>query len=205
MKDKKGKKQDEQTSSVQAEAVEAVVEEQPSIEKVTEPLEDATGVLEEVEAPDWEAKLSALEEKVEELQQQLKDEQVRALANTQNLQRRHRNEIEEAHKYGNAQFAKEMLAIRDYLEKALADESGNVEAIKRGVELTLKQLNSAFDSASITEINPLGQPFDPNLHSAIKAEESDQASNTILQVSQKGYEMKGRLLRPALVVVSKGK
>lgn len=153
-----------------------------------------------------ESLVSDLKEKIADLEQRLQDDAIRALANMQNLQRRHKNELEDAHRYASEKFAKAMLEIRDYLEKALSDESGNAQAVKKGVELTLKQLNTAFDAAHITEINPQGEQFDPHQHEAVQGVVSeDQAPNTVLQVYQKGYALHGRVLRPARVVVAKAK
>ena len=155
---------------------------------------------------DQEDLIANLKEKVADLEQRLQEDAIRALANIQNLQRRHKNELEDAHRYANEKFAKNMLAIRDYLEKALSDESGNAQAVRKGVELTLKQLNTAFDAAHIIEIDPQGEQFDPHRHEAIQGIVSeDQAPNTVLQVYQKGYALHGRVLRPARVVVAKAK
>ncbi len=153
-----------------------------------------------------ESLVADLKEKIADLERRLQDDAIRALANIQNLQRRHKNELEDAHRYASEKFAKDMLAIRDYLEKALSDESGNAQAVKKGVELTLKQLNTAFDAAHITEINPQGEQFDPHRHEAVQGVVSeDQAPNTVLQVYQKGYALHGRVLRPARVMVAKAK
>lgn len=169
-----------------------------------ETLKNNSGEANEVEKQ--ESLIADLKEKIADLEQRLQDDAIRALANIQNLQRRHKNELEDAHRYASEKFAKDMLAIRDYLEKALSDESGNAQAIKKGVELTLKQLNTAFDAAHITEINPQGEQFDPHRHEAVQGVVSeDQAPNTVLQVHQKGYALHGRVLRPARVVVAKAK
>jgi len=150
-----------------------------------------------------EEEIVRLKKENAELQKKVNESELRQVAAIQNLQRRHQNELEEASKYAATQFAREMLTIRDYLEMALADNSGNFEALKMGVEMTLKELISAFNSASIEEISPQGESFDSNYHDAIKEEQSDLAPNTVLEVKRKGYSMKGRLLRPAQVVVSK--
>lgn len=154
------------------------------------------------EIQDYESQLLGLNEQISSLQQQIKDQEIRSLAHIQNLQRRHSNELEDAHKYATTKFAKEILPIRDYLEMALMDESGNLETIKTGVELTLKQLNAIFNLVSIVEINPLGEKFDPNRHNALRTELSQQDPNTVIQVLQKGYVMNNRILRPASVVIS---
>jgi molecular chaperone GrpE len=86
---------------------------------------------------------------------------------------------------------------------ALADQSGQFDSLKFGVDLTLKQLSGAFEKVQIQEINPLGEALDPHKHQAISSEEADAAPNTILRVMQKGYVVADRLLRPAMVVVAK--
>ncbi|MDO5687060.1 MAG: nucleotide exchange factor GrpE [Neisseria sp.] len=143
--------------------------------------------------------------KIAELEAQLKEEQLRAAATVQNLNRRHQEEIQAAHKFAAAGFAKEMLPVKDYLEMALQDQSGNFDALKVGVEMTLKQLVTAFGNAHVSEINPVGETLDPNKHQAMSTEASDAAANTVIRVMQKGYALNDRILRPALVVVSAAK
>ncbi|MDO4878794.1 MAG: nucleotide exchange factor GrpE [Neisseria sp.] len=145
-----------------------------------------------------------LQARVEELEGQLKDEQLRGLANEQNLRRRHQEEILSTHKFAGQKFAAEMLPVKDYLEMALADQSGNFEALKTGVQMTLNELQKAFEATQIKEISPqAGDKLDPNLHQAIQAEESDAEPNSILRVLKKGYTLSDRVLRPAMVVVAK--
>jgi molecular chaperone GrpE len=95
--------------------------------------------------------------------------------------------------------------VKDSLEAALAVENQSVEKLREGVDLTLKQLVSAFESARVVEENPLGQKFDPNRHQAISAVESDAEPNTVVTVLQKGYLLNDRVIRPALVMVAKAK
>ncbi len=157
----------------------------------------------ELEKTEAQKEIVRLKKENAELQKKVNESELRQVAAIQNLQRRHQTELEEENKYAATKFAREMLTIKDYLEMALADNSGNFEALKMGVEMTLKELISAFNSVSIEEINPKGESFDSNYHDAIKEEPSDLAPNTVLEVKRKGYSMKGRLLRPAQVVVSK--
>ena len=96
-----------------------------------------------------------------------------------------------------------LLPVRDSLEAALAAENSSPEALRQGVELTLKQLESAFDKSAIREINPLGEKFDPHKHQAMTTVESEKPANTVVHVLQKGYQLHDRILRPALVTVSK--
>lgn len=134
---------------------------------------------------------------------QVKDQYLRSKAEIENLRRRHLEELDNAKKYAIGKFAGELLSVKDSLEMALADQSGQFDALKFGVDLTLKQLASAFEKGQIVEINPLGQPLDPHKHQAISSEEAEAESNTVLRVMQKGYQMSDRLLRPAMVVVAK--
>jgi molecular chaperone GrpE len=100
-------------------------------------------------------------------------------------------------------FAAELLPVRDALEAALSAENTTIEALRQGVELTLKQVTSAFDKFSVKEINPIGEKFDPHRHQAMTTVESDKVPNTVVHVLQKGYLLNDRVLRPALVTVAK--
>lgn len=145
-----------------------------------------------------------LQARVEELEGRLKDEELRGLANEQNLRRRHQEEILATHKFAGQKFAAEMLPVKDYLEMALLDQSGNFEALKMGVQMTLAELQKAFDATQIKEINPQpGDKLDPHQHQAMQAEEGDAEPNTVVRVLKKGYTLSERVLRPAMVVVSK--
>ncbi len=143
-----------------------------------------------------EAELKALEHH---------DAWLRAKAETENVRRRAQEDIVKAGKFAADKFAQAMLPVKDSLEAALATENATLESFKEGVELTLKQLVAAFQSANVTEVNPVGEKFDPNKHQAISAIEADSEPNTVLTVLQKGYLLNERTMRPALVVVSKAK
>lgn len=156
--------------------------------------------------PETSAPLSyeELQARVEELEGQLKDEQLRGLANEQNLRRRHQEELVSTHKFAGQKFAAEMLPVKDYLEMALLDQSGNFEALKMGVQMTLNELNKAFEATQIKEIQPqIGDKLDPHLHQAMQTEESEAEANSVLRVLKKGYTINERVLRPAMVVVAK--
>lgn len=133
------------------------------------------------------------------------DAWLRAKAETENVRRRAQEDIAKASKFAAEKFASAMLPVKDSLEAALAIENQSVEKLREGVELTLKQIVSAFDGAHLAEENPLGQKFDPNKHQAIGALESDAEPNTVINVLQKGYLLNERVLRPALVMVAKAK
>ena len=115
------------------------------------------------------------------------------------------SDIAKASKFAAEKFATAMLPVKDSLEAALATENQTVEKMREGVELTLRQLISAFEGAKLTEENPLGQKFDPNKHQAISMVEADAEPNTVVTVLQKGYLLSERVIRPAMVMVSKGK
>jgi len=131
------------------------------------------------------------------------DAWLRAKAEADNVRKRAQVEIAAAHKFAVEYFSAELLAVKDSLEAALATESATVEGMKSGVELTLKQLESVFEKFNITEINPVGEKFDPYRHQAISTVESDAEPNTVVQVLQKGYLLHERVIRPALVTVAK--
>jgi len=133
------------------------------------------------------------------------DAWLRAKAETENMRRRAAEDVDKARKFAVENFASELLAVKDSLEAALAAESPSVENMKDGVELTLKQLSAAFGKFNLHDIDPLGEKFDPHQHQAIQVLESDQPANTVVTVLQKGYRLNERTLRPALVMVAKGK
>ena len=133
------------------------------------------------------------------------DAWLRAKAETENLRRRAQEDVSKAHKFAAEKFAGELLAVKDSLEAALATEQQDVAALKAGVELTLKQLVAAFEKSAVTELNPLGEKFDPHFHQAIAMVDAEQEANTVVSVLQKGYALHERILRPALVTVAKPK
>ncbi|MCK2095089.1 nucleotide exchange factor GrpE [Thauera aromatica] len=133
------------------------------------------------------------------------DAWLRAKAETENVRRRAQEDIAKASKFAAEKFAAAMLPVKDSLEAALAVEKQTAEKLREGVELTLKQLVSAFEGAHLAEENPLGQKFDPNKHQAISAIEADAEPNTVVNVLQKGYLLNERVIRPALVMVAKAK
>jgi molecular chaperone GrpE len=133
------------------------------------------------------------------------DAWLRAKAEADNIRKRARGEIASAHKFAVEGFASELLAVKDSLEAALAAENASVESMKSGVELTLKQLAAVFERFNLTEINPVGQKFDPHRHQAISAVEAQAEPNTVVRVLQKGYLLHDRVIRPALVLVAKAR
>ena len=136
------------------------------------------------------------------------DAWLRAKAEGENIRRRAQEDIAKAGKFAVEKFSGELLAVNDSLEAALASDNQSAEHLKEGVELTLRQLVAAFEKSGLAEINPLGQKFDPHQHQAIsqiEAPDEKTEANIVLTVLQKGYALHGRVIRPALVVVSKAK
>ncbi|SDI96921.1 molecular chaperone GrpE [Ferrimonas sediminum] len=137
-----------------------------------------------------------------------KDSVVRAHAEMENIRRRSAQDVEKARKFALEKFAGELLPVIDNLERALQTADADNEAVKpliEGVELTRKSFLSSVDKFGIKEIDPLGQPFNPDQHQAMAMQPSEEfAANTVMAVMQKGYELNGRLLRPAMVMISKG-
>ncbi len=139
------------------------------------------------------------------LAQEHHDAWLRARAEADNIRKRAQIDIANAHKYAVENFATELLAAKDSLEAALADQQSSREALHAGVALTLKQLNAAFEKSGLKEINPVGEKFDPHKHQAISMVESDAEPNTVVATLQKGYLLQDRIIRPALVTVAKAR
>lgn len=148
-----------------------------------------------------EAQITALEEALEEAKAQV----LYVKAEGENIRRRSLEDVDKARRFALEKFSGELLAVKDSLDGALSVENATVESYKDGVELTAKQLLSVFEKFNITEVSPVDEKFDPNKHQAISTIESEGEPNTVLSVLQKGYTLNDRVLRPALVVVSKAK
>ncbi|EPS3400853.1 nucleotide exchange factor GrpE [Vibrio vulnificus] len=150
-----------------------------------------------------EAALLASEARVKEQQ----DSVLRAKAEVENMRRRTEQEIDKARKYALNRFAEELLPVIDNLERAIQAADAESEAVKpllEGVELTHKTFVDVVSKFGLKEINPEGQPFNPEWHQAMSIQESpDHESNTVMFVMQKGYELNGRVIRPAMVMVAK--
>ena len=151
----------------------------------------------EVKAPEQE--IAELNQKLTEMQ----DNFLRAKAEGENIRRRAAEDVSKAHKFAIESFAEHLVPVTDSLYAALNAEAVDAKAFKEGLEITLKQLLSAFDKGRMTEINPaVGEKFDPHHHQAIASVPSDQEANTVVSVLQRGYSIADRILRPALVTVS---
>lgn len=167
-------------------------------ETVEELLEPEVETLEEVTENDELAK--ALEEVA-----QYKEAALRAQADAQNVRRRAEQDVEKAHKFGLEKFAKSIVNVADNLERALtsAPETGESDPVREGVELTLKDLLETLARFEVKVVDPHGEPFNPELHQAMTMVPNPELEpNTVMDVVQKGYTLHGRLLRPAMVVVS---
>lgn len=158
------------------------------------------------------------EETIEDLRLMLEDTRSKAdeqfnkvllvQAEMENLRKRTKRELENAHKFALEKFANELLNVRDSMEMGLAaakESTTDLAKIQEGMDLTLKMLASAMSKFEIEQINPEGERFDPDMHQAMSMKEAPEVeSNTVLTVVQKGYTLNGRLIRPALVIVSSG-
>lgn len=178
-----------------AEATEAVAE--PGVSEGNDAQESPSGEL-------------SLEEIVTQLQEDViaaKDAAMRAQADAQNIQRRAEQDVEKARKFALERFCSELLPVADNLERALEAAAGDDEIVKpiaEGVQLTLKSFQDAMKKFNIEVVDPQGEPFDPQLHQAMSmVENSEVEPNTVVAVMQKGYTLNGRLVRPAMVMVSK--
>jgi molecular chaperone GrpE len=137
---------------------------------------------------------------------EMQDSFLRAKAEAENMRRRAQEDVTRAHKFAIESFAEALVPVKDSLEMALKIETPSIESLKEGVEMTLKQLSSAFEKNRLVEINPQArEKLDPMKHQAISMVPADQEANTIVTVLQKGYTIADRLLRPALVTVSQEK
>ena len=127
------------------------------------------------------------------------------MAELDNVRKRAQRDVENAHRYAAEGFASEMLAVRDSLELGVrSGASADAATLLAGQEATLKLVDKAFEKFAVKAIEPVGKPFDPNLHEAMLMQPSTEAApGTVLQVVQTGYEVRGRLLRPARVIVAK--
>jgi molecular chaperone GrpE len=131
---------------------------------------------------------------------------VRAKAELDNLRKRHERELENAHKYALERFVTDLLGVRDSMELGLSaaqEEGADVEKLLEGTELTLKLFSDVMERFSVVQINPENEPFNPELHQAMSMQPRDDVPpNTVVAVVQKGYTLNGRLIRPAMVMVS---
>ena len=154
-----------------------------------------------VKSKDIEKDLIDQAEKIEALEAQL----LYTKADSENNRKRALEEAEKTRKYAIESFSQEILLVKDSLDSALTIDNASLESYKNGVELTVKQLSTIFEKFNIEEIDPVGENFDPNFHQAMTMLDCEEEPNKIISVFQKGYKLNGRVLRPALVSVSKEK
>ncbi|WP_084977578.1 nucleotide exchange factor GrpE [Plesiomonas shigelloides] len=162
----------------------------------------------EVSADPRDARIAELEKELDAAKSNERDSVLRARAEVDNIRRRAEQDVEKAHKFALEKFANELLPVIDSLERAveLADKQNtDLHAMIEGVELTLKSLYSAMNKFGVEPVDQVGCPFNPDVHQAMSMVESaEHPANHIVMVLQKGYTLNGRLIRPAMVMVSKG-
>ncbi|MBB1302455.1 nucleotide exchange factor GrpE [Pseudoalteromonas sp. SR44-8] len=157
-----------------------------------------------------EAEIAMLYAELEDAKQTIanqKDSVVRAAADVDNIRRRAAQDVEKAHKFALEKFANELLPVIDNLERAIEFSDKENETLKpllEGIDMTVKSFNDAVAKFGVEIVNPQGEQFNPEFHQAMSIQPSnDVTPNTVLAVMQKGYTLNGRLLRPAMVMVSK--
>ncbi len=186
--------QDKQQSQDQAEA---------KAESQTEPEAGAENPGEQEDVEALRAKVSALAGAMEAAKEQV----LRSQAEAQNARRRAEQDVEKAHKFGQEKLLSDLLPVVDNLERALASIDTQDQAFKpvtEGIELTLKSFVDVLAKYKVEPVDPQGEPFDPQLHQAMTMVPNPEVEpNTVIDVFQKGYTLNGRLVRPAMVVVSK--
>jgi molecular chaperone GrpE len=182
----------------QFETAEAVAD---AVAEEIEVLEENNADIENT-AKDLETLLKQAESKLDEQQNQI----MRAHAEIENLKRRHSQDLEKAHKYALDKFVAELLTVWDSLElgnAAAQDDAADVEKLREGTGLTLKMLADTMQKFGVEQHDPSGEPFNPELHQAMAMQPSDEVEpNHVIAVVQKGYSLNGRLVRPAMVMVS---
>jgi molecular chaperone GrpE len=190
------------------------VQAEQEVSGVDETVQDAEVIQEEQSSPEAESdatqRIYELETALSEAQATIKEQQdsvLRARADVENARRRAEMEVEKARKFALERFAGELLPVVDNLERAIELTDGENETVKpllEGVEMTHKSFLSTIEKFGLSLIDPQGETFNPDLHQAMSMQESaDLAPNTVMAVMQKGYQINGRLLRPAMVMVSR--
>ena len=166
-----------------------------------EPGENSDAESTDTELDALRAQLSSMEASYAEL----RDNVLRERADLENQRRRLQRDLEQARRFANEKLLNELLPIYDGLERGLAVETADVVAVREGISLTLKELLRIASNNGLVQVDPLGQPLDPERHHAVSMVDAPgSAPNTVVSVLQKGYVLNDRLLRPALVAVAKG-
>ncbi len=187
-------------------AVEAYKDVDTTLDEPSAPADTATpeseAQTEERSIEELSAALDAARAEIEDS----RDQVLRARAELENLRRRHAQELEKAHKFALDGFVRELLQVRDSLElgcNAAQEASADLDKLREGTELTLKLLGDVMEKFGVGVVDPVDQPFDPEFHQAMSMQpREDVPPNTVVLVIQKGYTLNGRLVRPALVMVS---
>ncbi|GGE87190.1 nucleotide exchange factor GrpE [Pseudoalteromonas sp. Hal040] len=198
--------------SEQTKSPEQEVELNEEFEQMQAEVEAAEKAAEQVEGEEIspEAEIALLYSELEAAKQTINDQKdsvVRAAADVENMRRRAAQDVEKAHKFALEKFANELLPVIDNLERAIEfsdKENEQLKPVLEGIEMTVKSFNDAVAKFGVEIVNPQGEQFNPEFHQAMSIQPSnDVAPNTVLAVMQKGYTLNGRLLRPAMVMVSK--
>lgn len=184
----------------------AAMETQAATEAAAATPAEETGAAEEMgpaeDSPELTARLEEARAEVAAAQERL----LRTHAELENLKRRQANELEKAHKFALDGFVRELLQVRDSLElghTAALDEGTDLAKLREGTELTLKLLGDVMGKFGVAQLDPRGEPFDPEYHQAMTMQPTAEAApNTVVTVVQKGYLLNGRLVRPAMVIVA---
>ena len=154
-----------------------------------------------------DAGLDALQARIAELEAsnaELRETVLRERAELENQRRRLHRDLEQARRFANEKLLNELLPVYDSLERGLAIESGDVAAVREGISLTLKSLLKVAEANGLVQVDPVGEPLDPERHHAVSMVEAPgKAPGTVVTVLQKGYVLNDRLLRPALVAVAR--
>jgi len=175
-------------------------------EEAVEQVENAdveTTQEEDVDNANAETDLQAALEEAQKKADDNWDKYVRLQAEAENQRRRFEKQVDDAHKYASKKFIEAILPVIDSLEMGMQSE-GDLESIRQGMDMTLKQFESVMEKFKLEAINPVGEPFNPEDHQAMSMQPcDDQDDNTVKMVMQKGYRLSGRLIRPAMVMVCK--
>ena len=174
-----------------------------SIKDTEEPLEETVEQQEEVTA-EQDDSLEAQLEKAQSKATENWEQYLRAVAEMDNLRRRNTKDVENAHKFGTEKFVNELLPVVDGLGMGLAVEEASAESLREGMVMTMSMIEKMMEKLGIEEINPVNEKFDAEKHQAMSMQPSaDVEPNTVIAVMQKGYSLNERLIRPAMVMVSK--
>ncbi|MGI2027741.1 nucleotide exchange factor GrpE [Endozoicomonas acroporae] len=196
-------KAEDQAEQPEANETEISADAEAAVDPILEEAADSEDQAEEQASDDSARRIEELEEQLA----QAKDQALRAHAEAMNTKRRAEQDVEKAHKFALEKFVNELIPVVESLEKGIESAEqgeGQHETMLEGMRLTHKQLLDALAKFSVEQVNPEGQPFDPNFHQAISmVPNPDMEPNTVMNVFQKGYTLHGRVIRPAMVVVSK--